>query len=85
MNLFASHGVVCASWRYIADEQVPSLRDTNEIIAAFVACGGRMYLYAHLDKLVQRAMYCDTDSVIFIQKDVEPPPVQCGDALRHDI
>ena len=26
-------------------------------------------------------MYCDTDRVIFVQKDGEPPLVKCGDAL----
>ena len=40
-----------------------------------------MHLYSHLDKLGERALYCDTDSVIFVQKDGEPPLVRCGDAL----
>ena len=79
--LFASDSVVWASWRYTADAQVSSLRYTNEFIAAFVACGSRLHLYAHLDKLGERTLYCDTDSVIYVQKDDEPPLVQCGDAL----
>ena len=40
-----------------------------------------MHLYAHLDKLGERALFCDTDSVIFVQKDGEQPLVQCGEAL----
>jgi len=47
----------------------------------YVACGVRMYLYAHMDKLGERALFCNTDSVIFVQKDGESPPVQFGDAL----
>ena len=57
VNLFPSDSVVWASCRYIAEEQVPSLRHTNEVFAAFVACGGRMHLYAHLEKLVERTLY----------------------------
>ena len=40
-----------------------------------------MHLYAYLDKLGERALYCDTDSVIFVQKADEPPLIECGDAL----
>jgi len=40
-----------------------------------------MHLYSHLDKLGERALYCDTDCVIFVQKDGKPPLVPCGDAL----
>jgi hypothetical protein len=55
--LIACDNVVWASWRYTADEQVPSLRHTNEVITAYVACGGRMHLYAHLDKFGERVLY----------------------------
>ena len=40
-----------------------------------------MHLYAFLDKLGERAIYSDTDSVIFVQKTDEPPLIECGDAL----
>ena len=40
-----------------------------------------MNLYAHLDKLRKRALYCDTTSVIFVQKNGELPLIECGDAL----
>jgi len=32
-----------------------------------------MHLYAHLDKLGDRPLYCDTDSVIFVQNYGELP------------
>ena len=44
-----------------------------------------MHLYAHLGKLGERALYCDTDSVIFVLEDGETPLVQCGDALGNMI
>ena len=40
-----------------------------------------MHLYAYLDNLGERALYCDADSVIFVQKTNEPPLIERGDAL----
>ena len=40
-----------------------------------------MHLYANLNKLGERALYCDTDRVIFVQKTDEPPRIECCDAL----
>ena len=34
--LFASDSVVLASWRYTAEEQVPSLGHTNEVVACML-------------------------------------------------
>ena len=48
--MFASDSVVWAPWRYMAEE-LHSLRYTNEVVAAYVACGGRMNFYAYLDKI----------------------------------
>ena len=65
--------VVCQRWRsldtwqYSADERVPSLRHTNEVIGAYVTAGARIHLYGFLDKLQEKAIYTDTESVIFIQ------------------
>ena len=66
--MFATDRVVWASWRYTAEQQAPSLRHNNEVVAAYVACGGRRHLYSYLDKLGERAFYCNTDIVIFMQK-----------------
>jgi hypothetical protein len=61
MNLmFASDSFVRSSFRYTEEEQVPSLRHSNDVVAAYVACGSRMHLYAHLDKNRERAVYCYT-------------------------
>ena len=79
--MFASDEVVWASWRYIAEEKVPNLRHTNEVIGAYVTAGARIHLYAYLEKLQKRAIYCDTDTVIYIQPTAEPQLVETGDSL----
>jgi len=49
--LFGNDDVVWISWQYSADERVPSLRHTNEVIGAYVTAGARIHLYGFLDKL----------------------------------
>ena len=57
MNLMlASERFVWASRRYTAEKQAPSLRHTNEFVAAYVARGGQMQLYAYREKLGERAL-----------------------------
>jgi hypothetical protein len=78
--LFASDAVVWASWRY-TDEDIPSLRQTNEVIGAFVTAGARLHLYSFLDRLQEKALYCNTDSVLYVQRDNETALIPCGDTL----
>ena len=42
--MFASDDVVWESWRYIAEEKVPNLRHTNEVIGAYVTSVARIHL-----------------------------------------
>jgi len=65
--LFANDDVVWITYQYSADERVPSFRHTNEVIGAYVTAGARIHLYGFLDKLQETAIYCDRDSVIFLQ------------------
>ena len=64
--MFTSDYVDCASWRFITEEEILSLRHTNEVIGAYFTTGTRLQLYAYLDRLLKRALYCDTDGVLFI-------------------
>jgi hypothetical protein len=70
MNLlFASEDVVCLSWTFAAEEITLSLRHTNEVIGAYVT---QAYAYICIGIwicLQERALYCDTDSVFYIQKE----------------
>jgi hypothetical protein len=79
--LFANYQVVWVSWRNAEDERVPILRRTNHIVGAFVTAGGRMQLYRYLDTLQDKALYCDTDSVIYVQPKSEPPLIETGESL----
>jgi hypothetical protein len=83
--VFASDDVVCASWRDIAEEKVPNLHHSNEVIGAYVTAGARIHLYKYLDRLQQSAFYCDKDSVIFIQPDDQPALIETGDCLGAKI
>ena len=77
--MFVSDDVVWISWQFSSEERVPSLRQSNEVIGAFVTAVARIHLYSYLNKLQDRAVYCDTDSVLFIQPTAEPALVETGD------
>ena len=64
---FASDDVDWISWKYIAEEDVPCLRHTNEVIGAYYTAGARIDLYRCLDRLRENVTYCVTDSLIYIQ------------------
>jgi hypothetical protein len=40
--LFASDDVVCVTWRFSEDENIPGLRHTNKVIGAYVTAGARL-------------------------------------------
>jgi len=78
---FASDDVFWMSWKYGAEEDVPSLRHTNEVMGGYVTAGARINLYRYLDGLHENAMYCDTDSVIYIQPRDGHPLIETRDKL----
>ena len=65
--MFASDDVVWASLRFMADDNIPSLHHTNEVIGAYVTARARLHLYSYLDRLQDRALYYDTESIVFVQ------------------
>jgi hypothetical protein len=77
-NLEFESDVIRLSWKLSAEQYVPNLRHTNEVIGAYFTAGSRIHLYRFLDRLQENAIYCDTDSVIFIQPSVEPWPIATG-------
>jgi hypothetical protein len=78
--VFASDEMVWASWSFV-EEGVPNLCHTNEVVAFYVTAGARLHLYSYLEKLQQRAIYCDTDSVLFVQPNDEAALVETGGNL----
>ena len=55
------------------------LASYDEAIASYVTAGARLHLYGYLDKLKENALYCDTESVIFVQPEDDSALVQTGD------
>jgi len=76
---FVSDEMVEIRWRY-KDDFVDNQSKTNVVIAAYTTAQARLKLYSYLDKLGPRALYADTDSVVFTTKDGEWKP-QLGDFL----
>ena len=72
----ANDDVVWLSLKVSAQEYVPSLTHTNEVIDAYVTAGASIYSF--LERLQENAIYCDTDSVIFIQPSGDPWPIATG-------
>ncbi|KAG5873795.1 hypothetical protein JTB14_024111 [Gonioctena quinquepunctata] len=53
------------------DEASESLATVNVCIAAYTTAQARLKLYSYLDRLTNRVLYYDTDSVIYISRDGE--------------
>jgi len=62
--VFVSDEVVWIAWKFGAEEQVPNLCHTNEVIRAYVTAGTRKHLYRYINRLGTKSIYGDTDSVI---------------------
>ena len=73
--------MVWISWKHAAEEHVPNVRHTNEVVGAYVTAGARIHLYRYLDRLGEKAIYCDSDSVIYIQLRDEHNLIEPGDKL----
>ena len=71
---FVNDQAVQVDWAYRDDFVEPSCR-TNVVIAAYTTAMARLKLYSYLQHLGKRALYCDTDSIIFTAKpgDWNPP------------
>ena len=76
---FGNDDVVWISWKHSAEERVPNLRHTNVILGSYVTSCATIHLYRYLDRLGERAIYCDTDSVIYIQPRDEPGLIETGE------
>ena len=61
---FLSDDAVEMRWK-LKEEFFETSTKTNVVIAAYTTSQARLKLYSHLEKLGSRAVYADTDSVIF--------------------
>ena len=65
----------------MAEEQIPLLRQTNELIGAYVTAGARLHLYSYPVRLQERDLYCDTDSIMFVHPREETAQFEPGDNI----
>jgi hypothetical protein len=78
--IFPNDDVAWVSCKYSEDNTAVG-KNVNVVVAAYVTTQARLKLYEYLSKMGESVLYCDTDSVIFIQKDNDPPKVETGDYL----
>jgi hypothetical protein len=78
--IFPNDDVAWVSWRFTEDN-VAAGKNVNVVFAAYVTTQARLKLYEYLSKLGESVFYCDTDTVIYIQKVDEGPKVKTRDYL----
>ena len=61
---FVSDEMVEMRWKH-RDDFVETSARTNVVVAAYTTANARLKLYSNLEKLQNRALYADTDSIIF--------------------
>ena len=61
--------------------------NTNVIIASYVTTHAKLELYSYLEQLKDRALYCDTDSVIYrnIVREYNPPLSEFVDGMTDEL
>jgi hypothetical protein len=87
-NMFANDDVVWISCQNSEKERVPTLKHSNDVIDSYVTADARIHLYSNLDRLRNKALYCDTDSVVYIQPRNEPGLVEtwyCLGAMTSEL
>ena len=79
--IFPNDDVVWVSWKHSEDNS--RRKNVNVAVAAYKMTQSLLKLYEYLSELGESVLYCDTDSVIFIQNVDEPPKLRTGDYLGH--
>ena len=78
--ILPNNDAVWVSWKY-SENNVAAGKNVNVAIAAYVTTQARLKLYEYLSVLGESVLYCDTDSVIFVQKNNDAPRIKIGDYL----
>jgi hypothetical protein len=69
--IFPNDDVLWVSWKY-SEENVAAGKNVNVAVAAYVTTQARLKLYEYLGELSESVLYCDSDSVTYIQNIDEP-------------
>ena len=79
--IIVSDHAVWISWQHAHERHAPTLKPTNDVIASYLTAGARIHLYSYLNRLQEKALYCDTDSVVYDEQRGEPGLVETGECL----
>ena len=77
---FVNDETVEVRWRY-KEDFVESCGRTNVVIAAYTTAQARLKLYSYLEQLGPRALYADTDSIVFTSSPSDVYMPSLGDYL----
>lgn len=64
---FADKSLAVISYRNI-DEVTMDTGLINPVISEYLTAQARLHLYAFLERLGDRVLYCDTDSIIYVSR-----------------
>jgi hypothetical protein len=78
--IFPNDDVVWGSWKH-SGENLPTGKNVNVALAAYVTTQARLKLYLYLSELGESVLYCDTDSAICVHKVCMTQKVKTGDFL----
>ena len=86
-DMLTSDQILVMGINFVSDEMVEmryqykeEFRRTNVVIAAYTTAQARLKLYSYLEQLGPRALYADTDSVVYTSRPGEWKP-ELGDYL----
>ena len=70
---FLSDKTAMVQWNYSKGCVVPPSKVNNVFIAAFTTAYARLKMYGYLERLQERVLYTDTDSLVYVVKEGETP------------
>jgi len=83
---FNKDDVVWISWKHSAEEHVPKLRHTNEVIGAYVTSGAGCICIAISTGWERESIYCGPDTIIYIQPKDELNLIETWEIIgKHDL
>jgi hypothetical protein len=83
--LFCSDEFVWTSWRYTDEENVHTLRHTNDVFGSYVTGGARLRLYSYLNKLQERSLYWYRQCTVRTERRWTASNRMCRQSRSHGI
>ena len=80
-DIIAIEDVLWVSWKYLTEDFVEPLKHVSLAIGAFTTANARIRLYRELCKIPEKVLYCDTDSIIFIEDESNKGALKTGNFI----